>query len=150
MPCEDIPDFKKIYMREAVMSLSKVRKFYFRHIAIVVLFGLFIIGSVPSQSMAYVIGSETQVTTRADDMARVQRVLESKMVSERLSEIGLTPDEINARIDKLTDPELHSFAAQLDSLYPGGDAVGAVIGLLIIVILVILILKLLDKKIVIK
>lgn len=132
------------------MRVSRVRNFYFRQIAIVVLFGLFIIGSVPAQSMAYVVGGPDTQVTRSEDMAKVQRVLESKAVSERLSEIGLTPDEIDARVGKLTDPELHSFAAQLDALYPGGDAVSAIIGLLIIVLLVLVILKLVDKKIVIK
>ncbi|MDO8427322.1 MAG: PA2779 family protein, partial [Deltaproteobacteria bacterium] len=63
---------------------------------------------------------------------------------------GLSMTEVKSRLDKLSDSDLHSFASQLDSLYPGGDALAAVIALLIIVILVMIILKFSNKKIIIK
>lgn len=131
-----------------------VKSWYFRQIALVLAFAMLAIGAVPAKSMAYVVGSdEAAVATehsRSADIARIQRVLESKRVSDRLSQAGLTQDEINGKIGQLSDDEVHSFASQLDSLYPGGDALGAVIALLIIVILVLVILKLSDRKIVIR
>lgn len=129
-----------------------VKKLYFRQIALALAFSMLIIGSIPSKSMAYVVGVEKaeSFSTRAADVDRVQRVLESKLVSEKLSQAGLSMTEIKSRLDKLSDTELHSFASQLDSLYPGGDALGVVIALLIIVILVMVILKLADRKIVIR
>lgn len=129
-----------------------VKSWYFRQIALVLAFAMLAIGSVPAKSMAYVIGSDEVVAehSREADIARIQRVLESKLVSDRLSQAGLTQDEINSKISQLSDDEVHSFASQLDSLYPGGDALGAVIALLIIVILVLVILKLSDRKIVIR
>jgi hypothetical protein len=77
-------------------------------------------------------------------------VLESKVVSQRLSELGLSVDEVKSRLDRLSDQELHSFATTIDNLYPGGDAVSAVIGLLIIAILVMILLHMTGRKIVIK
>ncbi|MEK7679900.1 MAG: hypothetical protein AAB356_06890, partial [Deltaproteobacteria bacterium] len=56
-------------------------------------------------------------------------------------------DEAKARLDKLADEELHSFAKNLDSIYPGGDVV---IVLLLIVILVMVWLHLEGKRIIIK
>lgn len=131
--------------------MNWVKKLYFRQIALAVAFSMFVIGSIPSESMAYVVGSEVSAPSgRASDMDSIQRVLESKLVSEKLSKAGLSGDEINSRLAKLSDTEVHQFAKQLDSLYPGGDALGAVIALLIIVILVLVILKIADRKIVIR
>lgn len=129
-----------------------VKKMYFRQVALVMAFAILIIGSIPARSMAYVIGAEGMAaeSSRSVDMDRVQRVLESKLVSEKLDQAGLNSTEIKNRLDRLSDQELHQFAGQLDSLYPGGDGLGVVIALLIIIILVMVILKLADRKIVIK
>lgn len=132
--------------------MNLVKKMYFRQVALVLAFAILIIGSIPAKSMAYVVGAEgvADGSSRAADMATAQRVLESKLVSEKLNDAGLTDSEIKNRLERLSDSELHQFAGQLDSLYPGGDALGLVIALLIIVILVMVILKLSDRKIVIK
>lgn len=129
-----------------------VKKLYFKQIALLVAFSIFVIGSIPSKSLAYMVTSDEAVaaTQRAADMETVQRVLESKLVAEKLSLAGLSKEEIDSRLASLNDQELHSFASQLDALYPGGDGLGVVIALLIIIILVMVILKLADRKIVIK
>jgi hypothetical protein len=132
--------------------MKLVKNWYFRQIALVLAFTMLALGSIPTKSMAFVVGSEAAVAehSRAADIARIQRVLESKLVSDKLSQAGLTEEEINGKITQLSDEEVHSFASQLESVYPGGDALGVIIGLLIIVILVMVILKLSDRKIVIK
>jgi len=129
-----------------------VKSWYFRQIAIVLAFTMLAIGTLPAKSMAYVVGSETVVAehSREADIERIQRVLESKLVSDKLSEAGLSQEEINSRMAQLSDDEVHLFASQLESVYPGGDGVGVVIGLLVIVILVIVILRLMDRKIIIR
>lgn len=129
-----------------------VKKLYFKQIAFFLVFTFLIIGSIPTKSMAYIMGAETVTAeaSRAADMDTIQRVLESKLVSEKLKEAGLSMTEIKAKVSNLSDSEVHSFASQLDSLYPGGDGLGVIIALLIIVILVMVILKLADRKIVIR
>ncbi|MDO8427095.1 MAG: hypothetical protein Q7T24_06240, partial [Deltaproteobacteria bacterium] len=68
-----------------------VKKLYFRQIALALAFAMLIIGSIPSKSMAYVVGADTAgYFSRAADMDRAQRVLESKLVSEKLSSAGLS------------------------------------------------------------
>jgi hypothetical protein len=114
---------------------------------LVLIMGLF---SLVPRVEAGFIGSDESIgsLSRHQDLATVQRVLEHKMVKERLKALGYTDEEITARLDRLSDTELHSFATQLDSLTAGGDGLGIIIALLIIVILVIVVLKLMNKKIV--
>ncbi|HLC18201.1 MAG TPA: PA2779 family protein [Thermodesulfobacteriota bacterium] len=132
--------------------MNWVKNFYFRQVALILALAVLLIGSVPAESMAYVVGSEAVAAsqTRGEDMDRVQTVLESKIVSQKLSGMGLSTEEVTSRLDVLNDSEIHQFAAQIDSLYPGGDGLGVVIALLIVVILVIVILKLSDKKLIIQ
>lgn len=98
----------------------------------------------PSEAIAALDG------TRAADMERVRSVLEGKLVSQRLRDLGFSEDEIAARLSELGDEQLHALAQQLDELNVGGDAIGVAIGLVILVILVVLLLKLLDKEIIIR
>lgn len=133
--------------------MNLVKKWWFRQVALAVVCAMFVVGSIPAKSMAYVVGADAVTAheaSRAADMDTLQRVLESKLVAEKLGSMGLTMDEIKPRIEKLTDEELHSFASQVDSVYPGGDGLGAVIALLIIVILVLVILKIADRKLIIR
>ncbi len=135
--------------------MDRVKKLYFRQIAAFLIFSLLVIGSIPAESMAYVVGSgfeEAQAApvTRAADMESVQRVLESRIVSGKLERMGLTVSEIKSRLDKLSDQELHQFASRVNSLAPGGDAIGIVIALLVVALLVIVILKLTDHRIIVK
>jgi hypothetical protein len=89
-------------------------------------------------------------SVRDADLLAVRRALEHKVVVQKLRDYGLTPDEAQARVARLTDEELHQLAAASRGLPSGGDGVGALIGILIVVLLVIVIIKLLNKEIVIR
>ena len=82
--------------------------------------------------------SETGSDPRAEDLQSIQRVLEDKLVQQRLEDFGLTPEEVNAKLAGLSDSQLHQMASQLDALMPGGQ-----IGLLVTVLLVLVIVILL-------
>ncbi|MBI5886582.1 MAG: PA2779 family protein [Deltaproteobacteria bacterium] len=132
-----------------------VKTWYFKKVAIIVAMALFLLGAIPAKSMAYVVSGKTLAGAaafdRAADMNNVQRVLESKVVAQRLTENGLTATEIKSRLDKLTDAELHSFSQQVTSLYPGGDGgLSVLAALLVILIIALIILKMADRKIIIK
>ncbi|HHD11502.1 MAG TPA: hypothetical protein ENK42_03595 [Deltaproteobacteria bacterium] len=111
---------------------------------------MFMLNLFPVKTMAYVVGTGEFSSMRGEDMAKIQRVLETKIVKERLKEVGLTEEEVYSKLNALSDEELHSFAQNIESLYPGGDALGAIVGLLVVVILVLVILHLTDHKIVIE
>src|SRR3972149_3968797 len=109
-----------------------MKKHFSRLFVLYLVFSFFLLSAIPSKTFAYVADSDGFTNTRTDDMAKVQRVIESKIVSGKLSKLGLSNVEINSRLDKLTDGELHQFASQIDSLYPGGDGRGGGIAVLVI------------------
>ena len=84
---------------------------------------------------------------RAADLAKVQKVLESKELRQKLLDNGLSPEEAEARISALPDEQLHRLASNLDAVQAGGDVVGFVFGLVIIALLVVLIIFLLEGRI---
>lgn len=87
---------------------------------------------------------------RSADLRMVQKFLEMKMVRERLKELGLTQEEIQSRMDQVSDQQLHQLALRLDDLTVAGDGAGIIIGLLVIAILVVILVLLLQNRIVIK
>lgn len=124
-----------------------VKKGWFRLIASYLAVFLFVAAAIPAKTYAYAAESAEVYSSRQEDMNKVQRALESEIVQDKLAELGLTKDEAAARLDKLSDAELHQFAMNADNLDSGGDGIGFIIGLLIIAILIVLLLQLTDHKI---
>ena|SRR5204863_7233176 len=79
-------------------------------------------------------------SSRTEDLQMVRKVLEQKIIQQRLQDIGLSQDSINARLDRMSDGQLHAMATQLNSVIPAGssDTVWTIVGILLIVLLVIL------------
>jgi len=113
---------------------------------LVVLMGIFSV--VPRIEASFVPSEESFATSaRHKDMAMVQKVLEQKLVKERLKALGYTDQEIDSRLDQLCDDELHQFATQLDSLTSGGSTL---VWLLVIALVIISVLYFTNKRIVIQ
>jgi hypothetical protein len=88
---------------------------------------------------------------RSADLKKVQKFLEMKMVRERLKELGLAREEIQSRMNQISDLQLHQLALKLDDLTVAGDGgLGIIVGLLVIAILVVILVFLLQHRIVIK
>jgi hypothetical protein len=87
---------------------------------------------------------------RSADVQKVQKFLEMKVVRERLSEFGYAPDEIQSRLNQLSDPQIHQLALKVDDLKVGGNALGVIIFLLVVVILVLIILQVTGHRVVVK
>ena len=130
--------------------MQKIRTmFILKPVALYLAFAFFLIASIPQNSWAYLVDAQTLNHSREADINKIQRVLESKMVSQRLSELGLSRDEINSKLHQLNDADVHQFASQLDSLMPGG-ILEFIIGVLVIVILVLVILQITGHKVIVK
>lgn len=82
----------------------------------------------------------TPLLDRAADLAKIQRTLESKALQQRLMNYGLSPANALAKINGLSDEQIHRFAANIDALQAGGirDSNLIIILLLIILILVLI------------
>jgi hypothetical protein len=123
-------------------------KFVMRRVAVMLAVLMGLLSLVPRVEASFVPSDQSfSSSSRQHDMATIQKALEQKLVKERLKDLGYTEEEIKARLDRLSDTELHALASQLDSLLPAGDGTGVVIALLIIVILVIVILMLTGHRI---
>jgi hypothetical protein len=113
---------------------------------------MFIIGIAPKVEAGFS-PSEVIALSKADraaDIEKIQQVIETKMIRERLEKLGLSQDEINSRLAQLSDQQVHKLALQLDDLNVGGDALGVIIALLVIAILVVLLLQLTGHKVIVK
>src|SRR5262245_5456273 len=86
---------------------------------------------VPAEMSA--VGPQTQIN-RQEDLRVVQKALENKMISQRLKDMGLTEEEIQQRLSKMSDQEVHQLASQMQALTPGGDGTGIIVGVLVIVV----------------
>ena len=69
------------------------------------------------------------------------------MVRERLKALGLTEEEMSARLDQLSNQEIHALATQLDTVTAGGSTGEVIIVILLVAILVVLVLQLSGKHI---
>ena len=96
---------------------------------------------------AAMIGTEivSEINSTREEAARnyIQSVLAREDVRNILTKQGLDPIEVQARIDSLTDDEVIRLADQISYLPAGGDALGAILGIALIVFLVLLITDLL-------
>ncbi|MEZ0323044.1 MAG: PA2779 family protein [Hydrogenothermaceae bacterium] len=93
---------------------------------------------------------ENVLSQRDIEINKIQRALENKLVKEKLKAYGLTEEEVKEKLSKMSDEQIHMLAQASDKVLAGGDAIGAVIGVLVIILLVIVILKLLNKEIIIR
>jgi Family of unknown function (DUF6627) len=108
-----------------------------------------IVLSLPAQGWAMLVPAEN-AEVRSADLQRVQAVLESGAIRQRLMDYGLSSEEAVARINSLSDEQVHQLAANLDAVQAGGDVLSDVIVILLIVVLVIVILELTGHRVVMK
>lgn len=132
--------------------MQKLRKALFsRPLVWYLALAMMLISSVPRNADAGLISSQMAVEgSRQADILKVQAALESKIVTQRLSDLGLNTEEVKAKVATFSNEDLHTLASNLDHLNGGGDALGLVVTLLIIALLVVLILQISGHKIIIR
>jgi hypothetical protein len=123
-----------------------------KYVACYLAFVMFLIGIAPKVDAGL---SPSEVVAiaqsdRAADLQKIQNVLETKMVGERLRDLGFTESEIQERLSLLSDAQIHNIALDLDQLKVGGNGLGIVIVLLVIAILVVLLIQLTGHKVVVQ
>ncbi|MFH1703517.1 MAG: PA2779 family protein [Nitrospirota bacterium] len=111
---------------------------------------MFIIGIAPKVDAGLVKSEIIPLAymDRSADLEKIQKVLETKAVSKRLAQLGLTQDEIQNRLTQLSDQQIHQAATKLDDLKIGGDGLGLLIAVLVVIILAIVILQLTGHKVI--
>ena len=128
----------------------------FRKPVLALVIALYLSVFFTSPAIAGMIGSlassqKVDAQIRSEEVSKIQRAMETRVVKEKMEAYGLQPEEIKARLDSMSDDQINMLSQASDRLLAGADSgAGFVIALLIIVILVIIIVKLSGKSITIK
>lgn len=120
-----------------------------KFISIYLALAVVLIGFIQSAGAA-LIPSEMSLNSKIEDIQKVQKFLEMKVVSQRLKDFGYSEKEIIDRLNNLDEKTLHSLALKIDELKIAGDAGAALILALVIIALVVLIINLTGHRVVIK
>ena len=134
--------------------------FYARPMAVYLIAALIVMSSFAAPAEAMFVpaapGEEASAQPhmsgdRAADLAKVRSVLESRIVQQKLMDYGLSQSEAMARVNRLSDQQLHEFAARMDSVQAGGDGgVDLFFGLVVVALLVVVLIYLLQGRIEVK
>lgn len=123
---------------------------FIKSISIYLVFATFLL-TLPAQGWAMFLPSAGDpASMRQAELSSIQRTLESTVIKQRLADFGLSSEEAVARLNTLSDEQIHQFAGNLDSLQAGADGVDGLIFLLLVVILVIVILQLTGHHVIVR
>jgi hypothetical protein len=122
------------YNLETVMQ--KIRRFT-KPISTLALVSFFSMALPAPLTHAAMIGTDKVVSALQDGQARdsLRATLEREDVKQKLRAQGVNPEQLQARVDALTDPEIQQLAAKMDQMPAGGD----VLGVAVLVFLVLLV-----------
>jgi hypothetical protein len=122
------------------------KRFFFNRVFVCYLTVAFSLLSFASSAPAMFIPSPYEgngTGHRVADLEKIQKFLESKLVQHKLSQLGLSGEQIEERLHQLDDQQIHQFASQIDALEAGGDSTAAwVIVLILLAAIVFLVLEL--------
>lgn len=87
---------------------------------------------------------------REANIDKIQRALENEIVKEKLKANGLDENQIKEKLSQMSDQQIHMLAQASDKVLAGGDAMGSLIGIFMLIMVLFLILKLTGKGIMIR
>jgi len=127
------------------------RTAWFFVLAIVMAGWMGVLGTFRGVAEASVIASHSGAgDLRAAEIAKVQTVLEQKVVMQKLLDYGVSSEDAMAKVRSMSESDLHRLATLTDRVAAGADGVGFAIGLAVLVILILVILMLMNKRVVVR
>lgn len=95
-------------------------------------------GCAPSVSFGLPVGSYSQgISADSKDREIIDSFLAQELVSSKLAKMGLSEEEIDVRLNKLSDAQIHELAMQIDKVKSGGS--GWVIAIVVVLVLIALV-----------
>jgi hypothetical protein len=90
---------------------------------------------------AAMVGTADILQAQSNDLARqkVKSFMERQDVARQIQAWGVNPDEALARVDTMTDAEISLLASRIDQLPAGGDALGVILAVSVIIFVVLII-----------
>ncbi len=89
-------------------------------------------------------------STREDNVNKIKVALEKKLVVQKLTDFGLSSDEVISKISQMSDEQIHQMSSFSDKILAGGSDFGIAITVLLLIILVIVVIKLLGHDVIVK
>src|SRR3989338_4004201 len=125
---------------QGVFAMQTFRRFT-KPVSYVVTLGMLAVSLHLPVANATMIGTEAVVhaVQVQQERARIHEALNREDVKAKLVSLGVEPSQVQARVDALTDEETQQLSKNLDEMPAGGDIVGA----LVLIFLVLLITDLL-------
>ena len=113
---------------------------------------MFLLGITPRVDAGFspseVIGQPQM--NRTADLDKIQKVIEIKRIRERLNVLGFSQVEIQTRLNRLSDEQVHQLALKLDELKVAGDEAVAVLIVLVIAAIALLVIYLMGYRLILK
>jgi len=118
------------------LLMNKLRRLA-RPISYIVTVGVLALSVHLPAAHAAVIGTEAVVSAQQAeiDRSRVQSLLGRAEIKQQLLAAGVDPSQVSARVDALNDNEVHQLAAKIDQLPAGGDALGVLVFVFIVLLI---------------
>ena len=110
-------------------------------VACLVIMAFSFLSLVVAPAQAAMVGTADILKAQSSDLARqkVKLFMERQDVVQQIQAWGVNPAEAQARVDTMTDPEISLLASKIDQLPAGGDALGFIVAVAIIVFVVLII-----------
>lgn len=89
---------------------------------------------LPMQSAFAGMVATGQVVSAAQEREKISAFLDRTDVLEQLQQQGISSQEARARVNSLTDEEAHHLAGKLDQLPAGGDILGLIFTVFIVLL----------------
>lgn len=118
------------------LLMNKLRRLA-RPISYIVTVGVLALSVHLPAAHAAVIGTEAVVSAQQAefDRTRVQSLLGRAEIKQQLLAAGVDPSQVSERVDALNDNEVHQLAAKIDQLPAGGDALGVLVFVFIVLLI---------------
>jgi hypothetical protein len=127
------------------------RKVWTKYLLWYLIGAMFVIGITPRAFAGFSPSEATSLAfDRSSDLEKIRKVIEMKMVRERLKEFGFTASEIEKRLSELSDDQIHQISLQIDELKVGGDGWAVAVLFLLIAILIVLVIYVTGHRVVVK
>ena len=112
-----------------------MKSLWIKMISCYLMVAMFVLGITPRLYAGFSPSEAVSILTfnRSSDLEKIRKVLEMKMVQERLKNFGFTPNEIEKKIGQLDDQQIHQLALSLDELKVGGSGWAWVVVILVLV-----------------
>jgi hypothetical protein len=113
----------------------KMKKFH--STALIFLFTLLLTALPATPLMAGMIDTHTLLATSSAQVDRAELVqrLQSAEIREALTRMGVDPTDAQMRVDRLSDAEVVALSARLDELPAGGNVLGVLVGVFVVLVI---------------